>query len=121
MAPKIYAYPYMVIAEQFFRALGDGTRLRVMLLLRLKGRLCVCELVHALDAGQPRVSRHLGHLRDLGLVRDERRGQWVYYEINPALPDWALNALDAVAEAEKLKPLAARLASMNNRPIAACD
>lgn len=111
----------MLIPEHFFRALGDGTRLRLLLLLRRNGRLCVCELVHALDAGQPRVSRHLGHLRDLGLVRDERRGQWVYYTIHPALPDWALRALDTAAEAESLKPLVTRLASMPNRPIAACD
>lgn len=111
----------MLIAEQLFRALGDGTRLRLMTLLRQNGRLCVCELVHALDAGQPRVSRHLGHLRDLGLVRDERRGQWVYYEINPALPDWALTALDAAVDAENLRPLADRLASMPNRPMANCD
>jgi len=111
----------MLMAENFFRALSDGTRLRLMLLLRREGRLCVCELVHALDAAQPRISRHLGHLRDIGLVRDERRGQWVYYEINPGLPDWALTALDAAAEAESLKPLISRLAAMPDRPLAGCD
>ena len=111
----------MLIPEHLFRALADGTRLRLMLLLRREGRLCVCELVHALDAAQPRISRHLGQLRDIGLVRDERRGQWVYYEIHPALPDWILTALDAAAEAESLKPLSSRLAAMPDRPLAACD
>ncbi len=111
----------MLIPELFFRALGDGTRLRLMLLLRQRGCLCVCELVHALDAGQPRISRHLGHLRDLGLVCDERRGQWVYYAIHPALPDWALNALDAAAEAEHLNPPSSHPRSAINRAPAACD
>ncbi|MFP4607173.1 MAG: ArsR/SmtB family transcription factor, partial [Thiohalospira sp.] len=36
-------------AEEFFRALGDETRLRCVALLQAEGELCVCELTHALD------------------------------------------------------------------------
>lgn len=109
----------MLTTETWFRALADPTRLRCLLLLRAEGRLCVCELVHALDLAQPRISRHLGHLRDLGIVQDERRGQWMHYRLHPALPDWALRVLDAAADAEALQGLHERLAAMPNRPPAA--
>lgn len=105
--------------EQFFRALSDATRLRCLLLLQSEGRLCVCELVHALGLSQPRISRHLGHLRDLGIVEDERRGQWMHYRLHPDLPDWAHDVLKAASRAEALDEGRDRLAHMPNRPPAA--
>lgn len=108
-------------AEQFFRALSDPTRLRCLLLLAAEERLCVCEFVHALALSQPRVSRHLGHLRDLGIVQDERRGQWVHYRLHPALPQWAHDVLAAAFEAEGLADVRQRLATMPSRPSLACD
>ncbi len=111
----------MIKAEAFFKALSDGTRLRLLLLLQDEESLCVCELVHALDTHQPLVSRHLAQLRDMGVVEDERRGQWVYYRLSPGLPDWAEAVLHAAAEAESLRPFRRRLHSMPNRPIASCS
>lgn len=75
-------------SDQFFRALGDPTRLRMLVLLTGQGELCVCELTHALDEIQPKVSRHLALLRELGVVLDRRQGQWIYYRMNPDLPEW---------------------------------
>ena len=76
-------------ATDLFRLLGDETRLRCLVLLYREGELCVCELVHALDEVQPKISRHLAVLRDHGIVSDRRAGQWVYYRISTGLPDWA--------------------------------
>ena len=106
--------------ETLFRALSDSTRLHCMLLLLCEERLCVCEFVHALDLSQPRVSRHLGHLRDLGIVTDERRGQWVHYRISPALPDWARQVLETVAGVAAMGDVRHRLVSMPNRPELDC-
>jgi len=72
--------------EDLFKALADPTRLRCLMLLSMERELCVCELTHALDEIQPKVSRHLASLRDQGIVRDRRQGQWVYYRLNPELP-----------------------------------
>jgi len=107
--------------EVFFRALADNTRLRCLLLLLTEDSICVCEFVHTLDVSQPRVSRHLGHLRDLGIVTVQRRGQWVYYSLSPSLPGWAHDALGAVFKAEAVHDLHQRLASMPNRPSMGCD
>lgn len=106
--------------ENLFRALSDSTRLHCLLLLLTEERLCVCEFVHALGLSQPRVSRHLGHLRDLGIVTDERRGQWVHYRISNALPDWARSVLEAAAEAAAMQEIRLRLATMPERPELDC-
>ena len=107
--------------ERFFRALADRTRLDCLLLLQDERELCVCEFVHALVLPQPRISRHLGSLRDQGIVSDERRGQWVYYRLSPDLPGWARKVLDAVASAHSLGEVNERLSTMPNRPQVGCD
>lgn len=68
------------VARRFFAA-SDPTRVRILSLLA-GGERCVCELVDALDAAQPRLSFHLRTLRDAGLVHDRRRGRWIYYSLN---------------------------------------
>lgn len=97
---------------QFYKCLADETRLRSLLLITLQGELCVCELQQALDASQPKISRHLAELRACGLLRATRRGKWVYYDIDPALPDWAVRVLQNTAEHNR-DFLAASLVALN--------
>lgn len=73
-----------------FKALSDETRLRCLALIG-QGERCVCDLTGALQLSQPKVSRHLAQFRASGILLDRRQGQWVYYRINPELPQWALN------------------------------
>lgn len=82
----------------FAKALADNTRARIALLLASQGELCVCDLTQALDLSQPKISRHLALLRESGLVQDERRGQWIYYQLHPDLPDWAFAAVHLLAD-----------------------
>ncbi|EON91880.1 ArsR family transcriptional regulator [Marinobacter lipolyticus SM19] len=102
-----------------FKALGDENRLAIMLMIRQQSELCVCELTTALDASQPKVSRHLAQLRELALLDDERRGQWVYYRLHPAIPDWVLDVLRDTADANIAfqQPFLTRLATMPDRPV----
>ena len=108
----------------FFSALANEIRLRCLTLLQDQGELCVCELTHALKLSQPMISRHLALLRDSELVEDRREGQWIYYQINAALPDWVHEVLETTAQANiKKAPFAAdkrALSNMPNRPGAAC-
>ena len=105
---------------QFFKCLSDDTRLRCVTLLHKEGKLCVCELTTALALSQPKISRHLASLRQCGLLLDSREGQWVYYQVNPQLPEWAYpllkNALAAVETTERFKSDLERLRQMENRP-----
>lgn len=111
-------------ADTLFRILADPTRLRILLLLETQGELCVCELTHALDAIQPKISRHLALLRESGLVLDRRQGQWIYYRLNPELPVWARAVLEATAAGIGDQTLFAhdrrKLACMPNRPGSVC-
>lgn len=77
----------------FYKSLSDDTRLQCLLLITLKQELCVCDLTAALKLSQPKISRHLAELRKNGLLQDERRGKWVFYQLNSALPNWAVDVL----------------------------
>jgi len=66
-----------------FKALSDGTRLRIVKLLE-KGELCVCDIVAALDLVQPKVSFHLSTLKEAGLIKDRKQGKWIHYSLNEA-------------------------------------
>lgn len=111
-------------ADTLFRILADPTRRRILVLLEGQEELCVCELTHALDAIQPKISRHLALLRESEVVLDRRRGQWVYYRLNPELPDWARQVLTATAAGVAVeKPYRddrKALSCMPNRPGSVC-
>lgn len=88
----------MSAPDDFFNALADPTRRRILTLLQAGGERCVCTLYETLDLPQPKVSRHLGVLRAAGIVATRREGLWIHYRIDPDLPDWARDVLVAVAE-----------------------
>jgi ArsR family transcriptional regulator, arsenate/arsenite/antimonite-responsive transcriptional repressor len=64
-----------------FKALSDETRLRIIKLLE-EGELCVCDIVAALDMVQPKISFHLGALKEAGFIKDRRQGKWIHYRLN---------------------------------------
>jgi ArsR family transcriptional regulator len=115
-----YIHGMVLDAATLFNLLADPTRLRSLVLLHEQGELCVCELTHALQEIQPKISRHLAALREHALVLDRREGQWIHYRINPALPGWALKILATTADANtRADPFARdrrRLRAMPNRP-----
>ena len=83
-------------AAQWFHALADPTRLRIIEMLS-HGERCVCELQTALEAGQSLLSFHLRVLKDAGLVSDRREGRWSYYTLDGE----ALDRVSAFAQAVK--------------------
>lgn len=84
--------------HELFALLSDETRLRCLMLLQKKRELCVCEFSQIIGSLQPKISRHLALLRNAGLVTDERRGQWIYYAMNPALPEWMKSIVESSLE-----------------------
>jgi len=72
----------MAFFTDVFKALADGTRLRIMrVLLEAQKPLCVCELVDSLDEKQYNVSGHLKELKVAGLVEEQRDGRFVFYKV----------------------------------------
>ncbi|ESU32100.1 hypothetical protein G3A_13265 [Bacillus sp. 17376] len=68
-------------AAAILKLLGDKTRLTMMRILA-DHDCCVCEFVAMFDASQPAISQHIRKLKDAGLVKESRRGQWVFYSLN---------------------------------------
>jgi ArsR family transcriptional regulator, arsenate/arsenite/antimonite-responsive transcriptional repressor len=66
--------------QQFFQALSDNTRLRLLNLIG-EQEVCVCYLVEILGSPQPKISRHLAYLRNAGIVSARREGKWMHYRI----------------------------------------
>lgn len=85
-------------AGEVLRALAAPVRIAIVLQLREAGR-CVHELVGALGVSQPLISQHLRVLKAAGVVRGERNGREVLYEL---VDDHLAHiVIDAVAHAEE--------------------
>jgi SAM-dependent methyltransferase len=69
-------------ASALYRLLGDEARLRLLRVLS-QDRFNVTELTGVLGLAQSGVSRHLGLLKDAGLVVEERDGAYTYYRLSP--------------------------------------
>ncbi|SHJ74096.1 ArsR/SmtB family transcription factor [Alicyclobacillus tolerans] len=63
------------------KALGDPTRLKIIAILQTRD-CCVCELVPIFGISQPAVSKHMSRLKSSGLVKETRKGMWVFYSLN---------------------------------------
>jgi len=62
------------------KALSDENRLRILLCLA-KGRKPVSQIVEELGISQPLASHHLKELKRALLVKVERNGPFIYYEL----------------------------------------
>lgn len=68
-------------AADLFKILSVDKRIEIIELLK-KEPLSVNALAKALGITQSAVSQHLRVLKGAGLVKDERRGYWIYYSLN---------------------------------------
>jgi DNA-binding transcriptional ArsR family regulator len=79
-------------ADAVFKALADPTRRAIFERLSRDGEQTVRALTERAGVSQPAVSKHLGVLKDTGLVRDRREGRRTHYSARPQglarLIDW---------------------------------
>src|SRR5438034_11629238 len=73
----------MKAASTLYRLLGDEARLRLLRILQ-RERFNVTELTGILGLAQSGVSRHLGLLKEAGLVMEEKDGGFTYYRLSPS-------------------------------------
>jgi len=89
------------------KLLGDPTRFKILGFLAdptpeccsAEGGVCACDIEAFLGLSQSTVSHHMKQLVDAGMVRAERRGRWVYYELDPAALRELASVLAALADA----------------------
>ncbi|MGF6178226.1 ArsR/SmtB family transcription factor [Ensifer sp. 4252] len=69
--------------NDIFRALADPTRRAIFEKLATRS-MNASALREGMEISQPAMSQHLSVLRSAGLVREERQGRFVNYEVDPA-------------------------------------
>jgi DNA-binding transcriptional ArsR family regulator len=78
--------------DTLFKTLGDPTRRALFERLCRDGEQTVTALTARSGVSQPAVSKHLGILRQAGLVRDRHAGRQTHYSAYPGalapLMDW---------------------------------
>lgn len=75
--------------QSTMRALADPTRRTILNLLK-RSRLSAGQIAEHFDMSLPAVSKHLAVLKEADLVRDQREGKFVFYELNASVLDEAL-------------------------------
>ena len=65
----------------FLRAIADKNRLKILCILR-EGPKCVCEIFPTIGVSQKLASHHLSQLKKIGLLKERRDGNYIYYSLD---------------------------------------
>jgi ArsR family transcriptional regulator len=99
-----------------FKALSDESRFKLVNLL-LTHDFCVGALAHHLKISEAAVSQHLRQLREVGLVKGEKRGYWTHYLVDKVKLGELAEALRNLTE---LPPCPEGLCGRNLNPKTNC-
>ncbi|OSQ46284.1 metalloregulator ArsR/SmtB family transcription factor [Thalassospira sp. MCCC 1A01428] len=72
-----------MIENHIFKALADPTRRTIFEKLATAPRMNASTLRTGMEISQPAMSQHLAVLRQAKLIREDRQGRFVYYEVDP--------------------------------------
>jgi DNA-binding transcriptional ArsR family regulator len=63
-----------------FKALADPTRLKILECAK-NGEKCICEIIPYTGKSQPNVSQHLKILRTAGLIKERKKGTYLFIKV----------------------------------------
>ena len=90
--------------QNTLKALSDPTRREILNLLK-KGKMSAGDIVEKFSVSGAAISRHLSVLKDADLIRDERDGKFIYYELNASVLEeimlWITELKGVSGDAEK--------------------
>ncbi|MBQ8762942.1 MAG: winged helix-turn-helix transcriptional regulator [Clostridia bacterium] len=70
--------------QNTLKALSDPTRREILNMLK-KGSMSAGEISEQFSVSFAAISRHLSVLKEADLIRDERDGKYIYYELNASV------------------------------------
>lgn len=85
MSPKKtinYSDDELFAVAEFFKVLGDSTRIKIVCLLFDNGELCVSDIVNKVKVSRTAVSHQLRTLKDNHIVSFRKEGQMNYYRLD---------------------------------------
>ncbi len=68
--------------EKIFKAIGDRTRLEILLIIYLNPNICLCHIEDYFDLSNSNLSRHLRELDQAGLISSYKTVRWKHYQIS---------------------------------------
>ena len=106
MSPQSEPHPHgaPALAQQsdalarIFAALGDPTRLRLVLLLCAGGAFSIAQLTASTDISRQGVTKHLQVLAEAGVVRDVKTGRERLWQLDPAQIELARQTLSTIGQ-----------------------
>ena len=81
--------------QESFKALSDPTRRAILDLLK-GGSLTAGDIASRFDMTAATVSHHLSVLKEAKLISDDKRGKYIYYELNMTVLDEILGWITAL-------------------------
>jgi DNA-binding transcriptional ArsR family regulator len=87
------------LESAYLRAIAQPTRLKILYFLK-DGEQCQCKIIPRMKEDQSNISRHLTHMRDLGILESRREGVSVYYKIKDKRIFRLLSLADQMIKAE---------------------
>ena len=71
--------------SKIFKALGDKTRLRIVLMLKVKS-MCVCEIREIIGSSMSTISNHLKIIKEAGIIIFNKEDRYINYDLNTNNP-----------------------------------
>ena len=68
------------LENSYLKAIAQPTRLKILYFLK-DGEKCQCEIIPKMKEDQSNISRHLTHMKDMGILESRKDGVSVYYKI----------------------------------------
>ena len=78
-----------IMNDSFFQALSNPYRREIIKLLKWKN-MNAGEIAEHFNISLPAISKHLSILKEADLIRDQREGKYIFYELNASVLDEAL-------------------------------
>lgn len=70
-----------------FAGLSCDSRINIIELLQKKGAMSVLEIAKHFKLTQPTITHHLKFLKEVGILKSEKKGKQVFYLIHPSCKD----------------------------------
>jgi DNA-binding transcriptional ArsR family regulator len=87
------------LESSYLKALAQPTRLKILYFLK-DGEKCQCKIIPFMREDQSNISRHLTHMRDLGILESRKEGVSVYYKIKDRRVFSLLSLVDQMVKAD---------------------
>jgi len=87
------------LESSYLKAIAQPTRLKILYFLK-DGKRCQCKIIPKMKEDQSNISRHLTHMREMGILESRKEGVSVYYKIKDKRIFRLLFLVDQMVRAE---------------------